>query len=327
MLKVTCPDSAAVSICAKAMPRLLGAGQSFEDLRFPVRYMTDCGLTSSGWNECEVESVEVEGVVVDRAYVATSLPHSLSDDLPPKLRALAFTVLTVAAKGSAKPEADPVCAIGVATDSGSIELFQNSGGDDSATLTSFVDYVQRFDPDIIVGFENSRVHWPYLIQRSKQMKEKLAMGRDLSEPHTSVFGHMSIIGRANLDLSDLVSGIIEVKVKTIENTAKFFQLPSAERIRTIDEYDLHRLWSREEDREWLLENTRLVAKACLDVAEAAISYPIQLSAVTCLPLDQVMAAVVGFRVDLLRSKGRPDWGRSCSNEERAILTHTRGNCP
>ena len=144
----------------------------------------------------------------------------------------------------------------------------------------------------------------------------------------SVFGHMSIIGRANLDLSDLVSGIIEVKVKTIENTAKFFQLPSAERIRTIDEYDLHRLWSREEDREWLLENTRLVAKACLDVAEAAISYPIQLSAVTCLPLDQVMAAAVGFRVDSYFVRKAHQIGELVPiKNEQSFFTYPGRNCP
>jgi len=297
VFKVICSDPTVVSSYAKAIPRILGSGQSFDDLRFPVRYMTDRGLTCCGWNECEVESVKVEGITVDRAYLATSLPHSLPDELPPRLRTLAFTTLTVAANGSARAEVDPVRAIGVATGSGESELFQTFGGDDSATLKSFVDYGHRFNPDIIVGFENNRLHWPYLIQRAKQTNEKLTMGRDSSEPHTSVFGHISIIGRANLDLSDLASGIPEVKVKTIENMAKFFQLSTASEIRTVDEYDLYRFWSKTEDRMRLLENTKLVAKACLQMVEAAIDYPMQLSAVTGLQLDQVMAAAVGFRVD------------------------------
>jgi DNA polymerase I len=297
VFKVICSDPAVVSSYAKAMLRVVGGGQSFEDLRLPVRYVTDCRLTTCGWNECEVEPVEIEGVIVERAYLATSLPRSLPDGMSPKFRTLAFTTLTVGGKGSAKPEADPVRAIGIATDSGESELLRTSGNDDSATLRSFIEYVQKYDPDIIVGFENNRVHWPYLIQRCKQIKEKLAMGRDSSEPHTSAFGHISIIGRANLDLSDLASGIPDVKVKTIENTARFFQLSAADKIRTVDELDLNRLWSKEEDKEGLLENTKLAARACSDLAAAAVNYPMQLSAITGLPLDQVMAAAVGFRVD------------------------------
>jgi DNA polymerase I len=297
VFKVICSDPAVVSSYAKAMPRAVGGGQGFEDLRLPVRYVTDCALTTCGWNECEVEPVELEGVVVEGAYLATSLPHSLPNGMPPKLRTLAFTTLTVAERGSAKPETDPVRAIGIATDSGEPKLLRTSGDDDSATLRSFIEYVQTYDPDIIVGFESKRVHWPYLIQRCKQKKEKLAIGRDSSEPHTSVFGHMSIIGRANLDLSDIASSIPEVKVKTIENTARFFQLSIADKIRTVDELDLYRLWSKEEGKEWLLENTKLTARACSDVAGAAIYYPMQLSSITGLPLDQIMAAAVGFRVD------------------------------
>ena len=296
VFKVLCSDPALVSSYCKAIPKIVG-GQGFDDLRLPVRYMTDCRLTACGWNECEVEPIEIEGVRVDGAYLATALPYSLSHDVPPKVRILAFTTLAVAEKGSAKPEVDPVRAIGVATDSGEVELFRTSADDDLTTLKAFIDYVEKYDPDIIVGFESTRLHWPYLIKRCKQRKEALTMGRDSSEPHSSVFGHVSIIGRANLDLSDLASGIFEVKVKTIENTATFFQLPSSDKVRTVDELNRYSLWTKDEERRGLLENTKLVAKACLVVAQAAIDYPMQLSAITGLPLDQVISAAVGFRVD------------------------------
>jgi DNA polymerase I len=297
VLKITCSDPGVVSTYAKEMRRVLGAGQGFEDLRLPVRYLTDCGLTTCGWNECEVEEVAVENVIVDRTYAAASLPESLPNGQPPKLRALAFSILTVAEKGSAKPETDPVQAIGIATDSGRSELLQTSEANDLATMKAFAEHVKKYDPDILVGFDSNRTYWPYLIQRSNRVGERLPMGRDGSEPHSSVFGHVSITGRANLDLSDLASGIPEVKVKTIENTARFFQLPVADKIGTVDEWDRHEIWLKGEGRERLLENTRLMARACSDLESAAIDYPMQLSAITGLPLDEVMAAAVGFRVD------------------------------
>jgi DNA polymerase I len=297
VLKVTYSDPAVLSSYPKEIRRVLGGGQGFDELRLPVRYLTDCRLIPCGWNECEVEPATIDGLIADNIYVATSLPRSLSNGSPPKLRTLAFSILTVPEKGSAKPEADPIRAIALATDSGETQLLQTSEDDDSVTLNAFVDYVKMYDPDIILGFEINKLQWPYLIRRARQLKEKLTIGRDGTEPHSSVFGHVSILGRANLDLSDLIAGIPEIKVKTLENTAKFFQLPGSGSITTVDEWDLHGIWLKEDGRARLLENTRLTAKACSDLASMVIDFPMQLSVITGLTLDQVMAAAVGFRVD------------------------------
>ncbi|HUK51317.1 MAG TPA: DNA polymerase domain-containing protein, partial [Terriglobales bacterium] len=297
-LKVTCSEPSDVSGYSREIRKILGGGQCFDELRLPVRYLTDCGLIPCGWNECEVQLTSVSDLIADRVYVTTALPHSVRNARPPKLRTLAFSILTIGDKGSAKPQTDPIRAIAIAMDTGESQLLETSGNDDdSALLKGFVERVKKFDPDIIVGFGANAVQWQYLIERAKQVKETLEVGRDESEPHTSVFGHVSILGRANLDLSDLLDGIPEIKIKTIENAAKFFQLPDADKITTLDEWDQFEVWSGEGGKERLLENTRLTAKACLDFASTAVEYPMQLSAITGLPLDQVMAAAIGFRVD------------------------------
>jgi DNA polymerase I len=297
VLKITCSQQDAVSTYAKGVPKAIGGGASFEDLRLPVRYVTDLMLTTCGWNECEVDPIKLDGVVADASYIATRAPRSLEDGAQPKLRLLAFTILTAARKGSAKPEQDPVRAIAVATDSGKPALFASSGDDDSETLSAFITYTRDFDPDVIVGFESNRTDWSYLMKRCKLSKKKLAVGRDFSEPHSSVFGHISITGRANLDLFDVAGSIQQVKVKNLENVARYFRLSSAERIWTIDEWDRYGLWASESGKQQLLQNTLAASQVCLELAQATIDYPIQLSAITGLPLDQVMAAAVGFRVD------------------------------
>lgn len=298
VLKISCSEPQVLVSYARKISKLLGKGETFEeDLRLSVRYITDTELTPCAWHDCNVEPAEIQGVQVDRAFTAQSAPTRIKDDLVPALRILAFSMLAVGERGSARPERDPIRTIAVATDKARTNILVANGENDSQLLKDFAELLRKFDPDVIVGFENNSVNSPYLIERCKLNKIKLAVGRDGSEPHNSVFGHVSVAGRANLDVLDIASGIPEVKVKTIKNVAEFLQVPSAKRVRTIEEFQVHELWSDEVSRKSLIENTRSNAQALFELAEATINYPIQLSALTGLPLDQVMTAAVGFRVD------------------------------
>jgi DNA polymerase I len=298
VLKIVCSDSQALTSYARNLRKWLGKGETSEaDLRLPVRYITDTDLTPSAWNEIEVEPTEPNGASVDRAFAARGVAQSVRDDAVPALRILAFDTVIVGERGSARPERDPVRAIATATNQGTSGNYLAEGTDDSVLLARFAQEVRTFDPDMIVGFEINTVRWPYLIQRYRLRKLKLALGKDASEPHSSAYGHVSVAGRANVDLFDVAGGMPEVKVKTIESLAEFLRIPSAGQVPTIDESDLLELWKNEAGRKRLIENSRTNARALLELAEATLDYQIQLSALTGLPLDQAMAAAVGFRVD------------------------------
>jgi len=303
VLRVECTQPRSVSIYARIMPRALG-GTSFDDLRLSTRYLTDLRLTTCGWNECEVEPISMEGATTDQAYLARSTPSGgATDNPPPNLRLLAFGVLMVGQRGSATPESDPIRALATASNPGGVSLFTSPADDDTELLSSLNGAIEGLDPDIIVGFDTNKSQWPYLIKRARIKKMKLTVGRDRSEPHTSLFGHISIAGRANLDLADLASGIVEIKVNNLKNLATHFQVPIADRVTAGDEWERFALWSDILGRQKLFEDTRVGAEASLELAREAINYPLQLSAITGLPLDQVMAAAVGSRADsyLLRT--------------------------
>lgn len=298
VLKITCAESNIRSKYAQQLGNVLGKGEPFEhDLRLSTRYVTDLMLEPCGWNECEVEKVRLDGVSVDEAYLALSDPRSVPEETTPALRVLAFTIVTAGEKGSAKPDSDPIRAICVVTDSGKSATLVCEGKDDSKILLGFVKFVNSFDPDLIVGFESNSSDWPYMIRRAKTHGFKLSLGRDKSEPHTSVYGHISVTGRANLDLFDVSSGIPQVKVKTLENVVGYLQLSSAGKFTTIEEWDRYALWADENGRRKLVENASMMAKASLELVEATVRFPMQLAVLTGMPLDQVMAAAVGFRVD------------------------------
>jgi DNA polymerase I len=297
-LKITCSDSQAPAAYARNIRKLLGKGEAFEeDLRLTVRYITDTDVTPSAWHECEVERIETQQVAVDLSFIAKSLPVHIENDAVPSLRILAFSILAVGERGSARPERDPVRAISVATSQAGFETFAAEGEDDSRLLTDFTALVRKFDPDIIAGYESNNTGWPYLIERCKFRKIRLTVGRDGSEPHTSAYGHVSVSGRTSLDILDVAGSMPEVKLKTIENLAKFLQIPSAGRVEAIEEFERGELWKDDTGRRALIQNTRINAQALLESTEATINYPVQLSALTGLPLDQVMTAPVGFRVD------------------------------
>ena len=298
VLRITCSDSQVLMAYARNIRKLLGKGETYEeDLRLAVRYITDTDLKPCSWHVCEVEPIQADGVDVDRAFVAKGMAESIKDERVPALRTLAFSMVAIGERGSARPERDPVRTIATATSQGTAESFVAEGKDDSQLLTGFTRLVRNFDPDVIVGFESNSLGWPYLIERCKFRKIKLAVGRDGSEPHTSVYGHVSVAGRANVDIFDIAGGMPEVKVKTIKNLADFLQIPSSGKVRTIEESERYELWKDESGRRRLIQDAKADAQALLELAEVTINYPMQLSALTGLPLDQVMTAAVGFRID------------------------------
>jgi len=206
-------------------------------------------------------------------------------------------MLAVGRVGSAIPQRDPIRALAIASDSGDPSLLTPSGDADSELICTFAQRVDDLDPDVIVGYDTSRSGWPYLVRRAQINNLTLTVGRDRSEPHVGVFGHISIAGRANLDLADLVSETPDIKVRDLKNLATHFGVPTADGLVTRDEWETHNQWSDSSQRSKLLEETQMAAMVSLDLGREAIDYPIELSAITGLPLGQVTAAPTGLRAD------------------------------
>lgn len=293
--RIICPDYNTMNECVKHIHKKAISGDIFEDdLRLSVRYTTDLEVIPSSWIQVEAEPIVMGQVETDGIYATATEPRNIKLATP-KLRMMAFSILTLGMKGSAKPDRDPIRAIAVATDD-KPELKLAADNDDKQILTWFVQKVRSVDPDILVGF-NNRAQWLYLLGRCKERKVKLDIGRDSSEPHTSSYGHISIAGRATLDLLDYANGITDLKVKELGHLAAYLHVPSADAIQFIDDLELASLWAQEDGRRKLTRNTSGKALACFQLGKLTLTYAIQLSGLTRLPLDQVMTAAVGFRVD------------------------------
>src|SRR5438552_2885645 len=124
----------------------------------------------------------------------------------------------------------------------------------------------------------------------------LRVGRDEGPPHQSLYGHYSLIGRANVDLLNFAEDLYEVKNKTVENVAKYLGIQSPNQ-KPIDETANFDYWSKPDQRKILVKHMEEQTETILAIGEEAIDYVIQISALSGLPPDQVIAAAVGFRVD------------------------------
>lgn len=279
------------------------------DIRFSMRYIIDNQLTPCGWHEAEVEQIPTAPQFKDRVeaeYLIKSPPKPISsiELKPPNLRIVAFDIEVYSKQGSPRPDRDPVIIISVMNDRGEVKIFQAKGYDDREVLKSFVNYIQKYDPDIIVGYNSNRFDWPYLIERAKYLGIKLDVGRRRdSTPTASVYGHISIAGRLNVDLYDFAEEIHEIKVKSLENVADYLGvMKKSERV-LIEWYQIPEYWDNPEKRNVLLKYAEHDVRSTYGLSEKFLPFAMQLSVLTGLPLDQVGAASVGFRLEwyLMRS--------------------------
>lgn len=298
-IKVTCLDPEIIRKYAKEISKIEGVKTCLEDdIRYSSQYLIDVDMVPCGWHEIEVKEAEkMPGVQVDKVYVAEKSPVPTGEVKPPELRVMSFSITRYSKLGAPKPERDPVVIISVATNTGEKRNFIAKDSDDKDVLKSFIEFVLDFDPDVITGYASNRDTLPYLTERARKLGLTLTIDRCGSEPHTSLYGHVSITGRANVDFYDFAEDIAEVKVKTLENVAEFLGVKRREERIIIEETDIPKYWEDPEKRSLLVQYTDENAESILGISDVMLDFAIQFANLTRLPLDHVGTAAVGFRVE------------------------------
>ena len=299
-IRIYCSKPNEIAKLARSLREFEGVKNCLEDdIRFSMRYLVDNNIVPCAWHEVDVEEQDnTLGARADKVYTARSRPRSLKRAVVPALRKLSFSMACHSSGGMPRPERDPILVISTVDSSGQKKEFLSiDHRDDKPLIESFVASIQEFDPDIISGFGTNAHHWSYLKERSHALGLRLDIDRIHSEPHTSVYGHMSLTGVANIDLEDFVDQFPKVKVKTLQNLAEHLEITKASSPNIIEEMDFAEYWDDKERRLELKDFT--MKNACLikEIADLLLDFAMQLSNLTSLPLDHVMTAAVGFRVD------------------------------
>lgn len=270
------------------------------DIRFSLRYVIDHDLKPCSWHIAEVkEVVKKPQFRIDAEYEIVGEIRSMNDHTRPKdLRVMAFDIEVYSESGSPKPNRDPVIVIGVMNSEGLIKQFVAKDMDDREVIKSFVEYIKEYDPDIIVGYNCDAFDWQYLVERAKHLGIKLDVGRRVdAQPSTSTYGHVSIAGRINFDVYHFAEEIPEVKIKSLDNVADYLGvMKKSERVNLSYE-DIPIYWSDPSRRNLVLKYNVDDVKSTFGLAEKFLPFAMSLSSLTGLPLDQIGAASVGFRVE------------------------------
>jgi DNA polymerase, archaea type len=298
-IKVSCRVATETAKVAKQIRSLQGIADCLEDdIRAAMRYLIDNNLSPCSWHEAEVEKeTKPDGVRVSNVYAAKAPLKRLENVAVPDLKVLAFSMICYSREGSPKSDRNPVLILSTVTSNREEKQFTaNQGMDDKPAIQQFNQYVADFDPDIIVSFGANTVDWAYLRGRSHTLGLHLDFDRAKQEPHTSMYGHVSATGIVNVDLADFMDVFPEVKVQTLWNLAYHLGVLK-ERQTAVEDVLFADLWDDKEKREELKQFGLDSARKVYGTAALLLDFAMQLTGLTSLPLDQVMAAATGFRIE------------------------------
>jgi DNA polymerase I len=265
------------------------------DIRYAMQYMLERNVLPCGWVEADVEAMGHQGIRVDSAYSLLSKPRMAGRDDIPKLRQMALHAIYLSRRGTPNPDRDPIAIMSIATSDGDVKQLVMEGEDDSKLLSDFVELCGQKDPDVIYGFRSNRGLWQYLTRRANRSGISLSVGRGGEEPHMSVYGHVSVSGRANVDLFDIANEITDIKLETLEGLADYLGIRREDDWEAVEQQEVYSYWgSRRSD---LMEFGRQASVCTLEIGKRFLEYLVELSRLTGIPLDHVMAASTGFRVE------------------------------
>jgi DNA polymerase I len=299
-VKIYCQDPGFVGKYAKELRGFEGVKDCLEDdVRYSMRYLIDNDVVPCAWHEVDVvEEKNTLNVQVDKMFTAKSPPKMLERAEVPRLRILGFSTVYYSREGAPKADRNPIVIISCATNRGDKQQFLASEDkDDKSVVEEFVKYLRDFDPDVVVGYGVNDQHWPYLLERCRRLKLRLTVDRAETVPRTSVYGHVSLTGRANVDIADFADEFLEVKVKTLENLAGFLGVMRVEDRTIVEDVDFADYWDSKQKREVLKRFSAENTERVVGIADAVLDFGMQLSSLVSLPLDHVVTAAAGFRVE------------------------------
>ena len=306
-IKVSCKVATETGKIAKQLRSVEGVKDCLEDdIRASMRYLIDNNVTPCGWHEVDAtEEENTLGVRVAKVYVAKAVPKPLENMVAPSLSVLGFSMICYSREGSPKPDRNPVLIISTSTNNGETKQFiAGEDKNDKLVIEEFLAYICKLDPDIISSYGANTVDWMYLKGRSHKLKIKLEFDRAHMEPHTSVYGHVSTTGTVNIDLADFMDVFPEVKVKTLWNFANHLDIMK-DKQSIVEDVEFADYWDDKQKRGELLRFGLESARKVQGTAELLLDFAMQLASLTSLPLDHVMTAAEGFRVEwFLIKKGQ-----------------------
>jgi DNA polymerase I/DNA polymerase-2 len=189
-------------------------------INFYKRYLMDNQIEGMGW-------IDVEGEEIKRNYQADKIIKikkikPIESDEIPKLNLISFDIEAVEEGGKQKivmlsmksRNFEKVLTYQKDKHYGKyVEILKN----EKELLEKFVKYVQKQDPDIILGFNSDMFDFQIIQQRADELKVDLILSRDLSKLKFARRARVSsarLKGKVHVDLFEFINNILSPQLQT-----------------------------------------------------------------------------------------------------------------
>lgn len=183
-----------------------------------ARFLTDNDIWGMKW-------IEVIGNTVKPL-------HDVTDNAPLRILGLDIEVLPPA-NGVPIPERDQITIVSISfNDRETIVLVAKSGystsqiqyfPDEFWMLSTLIDIINDYDPDIIMSFNGNNFDFPYIEKRLELLGVANTIGRDRSSFQIKQFGtnkEVNVVGRACIDLLDAIKSNYSLSSYSLDNVSK-----------------------------------------------------------------------------------------------------------
>lgn len=267
------------------------------DILFGVRYIIDKRLIPMGGIEAEGDPVDVDYADIG---LKCSNPVSFTREEEPPLKIMAFDCEMSNPHGMPTAKNDPIIIISIKTGKEE-KILKATDDDDRQILKEFLKYIEEYDPDIIVGYNQDSFDWPYINERVKHHKQKLSVCRDGSTP---LFGRgglqkkVKLTGRLNVDLYQVAARDADgIKIKTLDNVADFLGVMKKEERVNLSGAEIYNYWIDENRREDLFQYSMDDVISTYGLARELLPLQYEIARTVHEPLDNVSRMGRGRQVE------------------------------
>ncbi|MEO1784066.1 DNA-directed DNA polymerase [Thermodesulfobium sp. 4217-1] len=257
------------------------------DLRPTMQYVIEKNITFCAFNEVEAYNSFEAGYYIDGDFYLYSYDYPIN-------RSMSFYFLTDSKVLNPDPKLNKVIYISIFCNEGEIVF----DGDERSIFEKFLSYIKKYKPNIIYTFNTGQDDFDFLFNRAKSFGMSLKFGDSL--PTKGLFGSVQFDGAVIIDLFLYAESLYELKQKELKKVLEFLNILYQEEL-VLSQIELVKAIELSLD-EKLINHCRACAKSIFDLGELTHQLYFSLSQITFLPLDIVIFAPTGFRVEQLFMK-------------------------
>ena len=188
-----------------------------------ARFFTNYNIFGMGWVEVDGNDIKPLNNVIENAplrYIGLDIEVQPPEvGVPVAKNGDPITIMSLSFNMDFEGTRSLVLVGKPGKDTKDVKYYPN----ESSLLLAFIDYFNKFDPDVVATYNGHMFDFPYIADRSEALNIPLKIGRDGSTLQVKEFGSQkeaNMVGRASIDLMDAIKLNYSLSSYSLENVSK-----------------------------------------------------------------------------------------------------------